>query len=77
MQGDLKTAVSYYKSSLDIDPNFEPAITRLQVIQCLLLFDDKKTAMSEILWSLPWFQDFSQIWCNDISMNYCVFFILL
>jgi len=60
MQGDLKSAVSYYKSSLDIDPDFEPATTRLQVIQCLLLFDDKKTAMSEILWNVSWFL-FSQI----------------
>jgi len=61
MQGDLKSAVSYYKSSLDIDPDFEPAITRLRVIQCLLLFDDKKTAMSEILWNVSWFLEFPQI----------------
>ncbi|EZA50628.1 Tetratricopeptide repeat protein [Ooceraea biroi] len=47
--GNFKIAASYYKSSLELDPNFEPAITRLRVIQCFLFFDDKVTAMSEIL----------------------------
>ncbi|KYN15443.1 Tetratricopeptide repeat protein 17 [Trachymyrmex cornetzi] len=47
--GDFETAASFYRSSLDLDPNFEPAITRLRVILCFLLFDDKKFAMSEIL----------------------------
>ncbi|KYM81213.1 Tetratricopeptide repeat protein 17 [Atta colombica] len=43
--GDFETAASFYRSSLDLDPNFEPAITRLRVILCFLLFDDKKFAM--------------------------------
>ncbi|KAL6265599.1 hypothetical protein P5V15_002393 [Pogonomyrmex californicus] len=47
--GDFETAASFYRSSLELDPNFEPAITRLRVILCFLLFDDKKFAMSEIL----------------------------
>ncbi|XP_014469374.1 PREDICTED: tetratricopeptide repeat protein 17 isoform X2 [Dinoponera quadriceps] len=47
--GDFETAASFYRSSLELDPNFEPAITRLQVILCFLLFDDKRSAMSEIL----------------------------
>ncbi|XP_070517134.1 tetratricopeptide repeat protein 17-like isoform X4 [Cardiocondyla obscurior] len=47
--GDFETAASFYRSSLELDPNFEPAITRLRIILCFLLFDDKKFAMSEIL----------------------------
>ncbi|XP_012227252.1 tetratricopeptide repeat protein 17 [Linepithema humile] len=47
--GDFETAANFYKSSLELDPNFEPAITRLRVILCFLLFDDKRSAMSEIL----------------------------
>ncbi|XP_070162882.1 tetratricopeptide repeat protein 17-like isoform X1 [Polyergus mexicanus] len=47
--GDFETAASFYKSSLELDPNFEPAITRLRVILCFLLFEDKRSAMDEIL----------------------------
>lgn len=49
LQGDFETAARFYMSSLKLDPNFEPSITRLRVILCFLLFDDKKFAMSEIM----------------------------
>ncbi|XP_029154934.1 tetratricopeptide repeat protein 17 isoform X2 [Nylanderia fulva] len=47
--GDFETAASFYKSSLKLDPNFEPAITKLRVILCFLLFEDKRSEMDEIL----------------------------
>lgn len=40
LQGDLEKAISFYRSSLAIDANFEPARNRLQAILCTLLFDD-------------------------------------
>jgi len=49
LQGDFETAASFYKSSLELDPNFEPAITKLRVMLCFLLYEDKRSEMEEIL----------------------------
>lgn len=42
-QGDLEKAISFYRSSLALDANFEPARNRLQAILCTLLFDESGT----------------------------------
>lgn len=41
--GDLEKAISFYRSSLALDANFEPARNRLQAILCTLLFDESGT----------------------------------
>lgn len=42
-QGELEKAISFYRSSLEVDANFEPARNRLQAILCMLLFDENGT----------------------------------
>lgn len=39
LQGDLEKAITFYGSSLALQPSFEPARSRLQSVLCSLLFD--------------------------------------
>lgn len=41
--GDLEEAISFHRSALALDSNFEPARNRLQAILCTLLFDEAGT----------------------------------
>nr|XP_008192506.1 PREDICTED: tetratricopeptide repeat protein 17 isoform X1 [Tribolium castaneum] len=41
--GDLEEAISFHRSALALDSNFEPARNRLQAILCTLLFDESGT----------------------------------
>lgn len=51
-QGDLEKAISFYRSALALEPNFEPARNRLQAILCTLLFDENG-ALRESMDGLP------------------------
>ncbi|XP_063907336.1 tetratricopeptide repeat protein 17 isoform X2 [Zophobas morio] len=44
--GDLEEAISFHRSALTLDSNFEPARNRLQAILCTLLFDESGTLRS-------------------------------
>lgn len=40
LQGNFENAISFYRSALTLDPNFEPARNRLQAILCTFLFEE-------------------------------------
>ncbi|VEN58217.1 unnamed protein product [Callosobruchus maculatus] len=45
--GEYEKAVAFYRASLALDSNFEPARVRLQAVLCMLLFDDPNRKQSD------------------------------
>lgn len=40
---DFGKAIAFYRASLKIDPNFEPARNMIQAVVCMFLFDERGT----------------------------------